>query len=81
MTATPRMQRGTGEVIAEGWAPRDGAALVPRTLYRIVTCHWCTSVYVAAGTLALYRFQGGWFLWVADGLALSTVAGVLYERS
>jgi hypothetical protein len=81
MTKKPRTQRQSGEMMPESWVPKTGAALVPRTLNSIVHCHWCASIYVSAGTLALYRFEGGWFMWIAKGLAFSTVAGVLHERS
>lgn len=55
---------------------RSGA----RWLHSLVTCPWCFSVYAAAGTVVMARFFGGWFFYVACGLAFSAVAGIVSEK-
>lgn len=47
----------------------------------VVTCHWCTGVWVAAGCVALYVNERGWFDWVALALALSFVGAWASERT
>ena len=49
-------------------------------LFRLVTCVWCVSIWVAAAIVVMMRFAGGWFEYIAFALALSSIAGITSER-
>lgn len=42
----------------------------------LITCPWCSSIYLGAGVAAVAS-TGTWWLWIATPLALSAVAGVV----
>jgi hypothetical protein len=49
-------------------------------VFDLVTCDWCTSIWVAAGCALGWKFAGSWFNLVAAALAASSVASLLRER-
>ena len=51
-----------------------------RTLYALMGCPWCVSIYLAVGVVALTRFWPAGWQYAALALALSGVAGFLAER-
>ncbi len=51
-----------------------------RLAYKLCTCAWCLSVWLAAGVVLLARYCSGWFQYVAAALAFAAVAGWLSER-
>ncbi|HJR79528.1 MAG TPA: DUF1360 domain-containing protein [Anaerolineales bacterium] len=46
-------------------------------LYELVTCEWCSSIWIGAGLTILYLLIGETVLYLALPLALSTVAIVI----
>lgn len=46
----------------------------------LVTCYWCTGVYVSVGCVLLAS-TGGWWMWAATPLAVSGVVGLLGTRT
>jgi hypothetical protein len=49
-------------------------------VFSIVTCDWCSSVWISAGCACGWIYGRSWFNFVAIVFALSAVAGVLRER-
>ena len=45
--------------------------------FKLVSCDWCMSVWTGGGVVALAKYQGSWFFYVAIALALSSVVGFL----
>lgn len=45
----------------------------------LVTCYWCTGLYVSVSCVLLAS-TGAWWLWVAVPLAVSAVVGLLGTR-
>lgn len=67
---TKGIRRALGAVDKRGHINR------PRTFY-FVTCPWCTSIWIAAGVVAVtWAWPGGW-IYPAAALAFSAVAGFL----
>lgn len=67
--------RAKGENI--GWPN-----IVGRSVAYLVTCDWCTSVWVGAGVVAVVRWQLRWD-WLLAGLVwltASTVTGLIAQR-
>ncbi len=62
---------------AEDVVPNDES---PPKLAVLTTCPWCASVWLAFGIVALRRLFPRWWGPVAEGLALSAVAGVVSEK-
>lgn len=58
------------------WAETNGH---PKVDYWL-GCHWCVSMWVAAGVVAVARTRW-WRTAVAPALALSAVAGLISERA
>jgi Protein of unknown function (DUF1360) len=46
-------------------------------VYLFITCPWCVSVWLAAAVVALTKYQGAYWVYVALALAFSVVAGLL----
>lgn len=51
-----------------------------RRTFFFLTCPWCTSIWLAAGVVALTRYVPREWCYVAAGLAFSGVAGYLAEH-
>ena len=49
--------------------------------FRLVSCSWCVSLWTGFVVVALVRFEWSWFQYAAYALALSSLAGVLSERT
>lgn len=45
----------------------------------LITCPWCTSIWVGAGVALARRYVPGWSL-LAPALAASSVAGIVESR-
>ena len=56
------------------------AAAIAWWLYELVICPWCIGLWLAAGVVALTRFDPHAWQYAAMALALSGVAGFLSER-
>lgn len=72
-----RRQGDTGQEPATGWADyaeQDPAA--PR-LATLLTCRWCTGVWVAAAVIAARRFAPVPWGYLARALAASSAAALL----
>ena len=73
---TERMTRVNGEVetrlraINRFWS----------WLHDLISCEWCTSIWVATVVVVLQHFQQSWFQYVCFALALSSVSGMLSEK-
>lgn len=63
---------------AVGELPEDDEA--PPKLAKLVTCPWCSSVWLAAGVVAVSRVAPRQWRYVARGLAFSAVAGIIGSR-
>ncbi len=72
-----RRQGDTGQVPATGWA--DYAEQDPDApkVATLITCRWCTGIYVAAAVVAARRLLPGPWGYVARALAASSVAALL----
>lgn len=53
-----------------------------RSFAYLITCDWCTSIWVSAGvtTLALIHTETTWPWWVLVWLTASTVTGLIAQR-
>lgn len=49
--------------------------------WKLTTCPWCVSIWVAIPIVIIGYFNGAWFSYVCIVPAFSAVAGVLAERS
>jgi hypothetical protein len=56
--------------------PREWFHVEHVALWDFLTCPWCTSVWVAAGIVALTVLGASWWVYPAVGLALSEIAGL-----
>ena len=81
-------KRGTGEYlkrsIPSGKVVERKVDVVPGAwgfIWRVISCSWCTSIWVAAAVTALAYFEGSWWQWVCAFLTLAAIAGVLGERA
>lgn len=70
----------SGEVLAERIVRRDGRP-ISWVAYQVVTCPWCASAWIAGAAILLEYYQGAWFIYVAEALAVAAVAGLLSERT
>jgi hypothetical protein len=50
-------------------------------LFRLTNCMWCATIWTGAIIVALGYYQGDWFQYVAAVLGLSTVSGVIHEKT
>lgn len=62
--------------VVYGWEHVVGQDADPPKLATLVTCRWCTSMWVALGVVFVARHLPGWGP-MADALALSAVASLL----
>jgi hypothetical protein len=49
-------------------------------LWKLITCPWCVSIWVAIPIVAIAYFNGAWFSYVCCVPAFSFVSGYLAER-
>jgi hypothetical protein len=57
-------------------APKRGVALV---LWTLMTCSWCSSVWVALIVVPM-GLNYGWWIYVCDVFAFSAAAGLISEK-
>ena len=50
-------------------------------LFRLVSCNWCVSVWIAGPVVLLAVYENSWWSWVCFALSLTTVTGFLGERT
>ena len=50
-------------------------------LHDLISCEWCTSIWIATGVVVLQHYQQSWFQYICFGLALSSVASVMSEKT
>lgn len=62
------------------WPIRQAILRRSESAFQFVSCQWCTSIWLAAGVVALTRFWPSGWQYGAMALALSGVAGFLAER-
>jgi len=69
----------TGNVISRTPSPKPKSLW--SWLWKLTTCPWCLSMYMAAGVVTLAYFQGSWFKYVALVLAFSSIAALISEKT
>lgn len=50
-------------------------------LHDLITCEWCTSIWSAALVVLMANYQPSWWHYVCYGLALSSVNGMLGDKT
>jgi hypothetical protein len=50
-------------------------------LHDLISCEWCTSIWVGTVVVLLQHYQQSWFQYVCFALALSSVASVMSEKT
>jgi hypothetical protein len=68
-----------GQVLNSGEASRADRFF--RSLWKLVHCSWCVSMWIAIPVTVLARFEGAWWSWVCATLALSSASGLIADRS
>ncbi len=72
-------ETGHDVLTADAWVDVVANDPDPPKLAYLVTCPWCSSIHVAVTVVVLRRLFPRWWGAVAEGLALSAVAGLVSE--
>lgn len=71
----------SGDVTGTRIDPKPGIGRVWFALHRLTLCAHCTSMWTSVVVVALAFWQGSWFKYVCDVLALSALVSILSDRS